>query len=477
MLAKKLQLCGSRWSTCYASLVVVICVLTAACSQRRPIRILVEHWESASLQIYSAYPDGSHRTQLAEFPVGSFYWVSPDGKRLAVFVRADLDDPELAPALTLIDMSTGTVAEQIESVGHTQSEGNLAFHENLAWSPDGTMFAFLKDSAGKHGTDVSIYDLGNHRITDLTSDDSVERAPAWSPDGQWIAFATLEVCGQSSWSCSPEEANWKIMIMKPDGSDRQVVADFGVNELYVEEDVRAEFIGQLCNLLWSPDSKYIAFENDCRDFDPPIYKEVFVASVDGARLLQLTSLSDPLLAETLMSYSIQWSSSGDRLFIGYSKMPYGPPSPTQMPKEGIIVVSMKDLTSFDVDSLPGMSGSTARWSLDGDFLTWSQLNSQGPRTVMVNRLEANRIVTSGVSTQLPDSACSAFFTGPIFPIQWSPDGTYLAYTLATQQGIYDDCKIGNSRGIAVVTIPDGRVVDVAQALGGDNRLIGWFPAN
>ena len=61
-----------------------------------------------------------------------------------------------------------------------------------------------------------------------------ERAPAWSPDGKWIAY------------CSDETGEYEIYLRDPEGKNEEVQITKG-------------FKGWPWRLLWSPDSKKIAF--------------------------------------------------------------------------------------------------------------------------------------------------------------------------------------------------------------------------
>lgn len=57
-----------------------------------------------------------------------------------------------------------------------------------AWSPDGTRLAFASERAGT--ADLYLYDLATDGLTRLTWDDEAdERQPAFSPDGQFVAYA------------------------------------------------------------------------------------------------------------------------------------------------------------------------------------------------------------------------------------------------------------------------------------------------
>jgi TolB protein len=96
------------------------------------------------------------------------------------------------------------------------------------WSPDGTRlvhrryFPYWPDSSSRD--DIYVVDSTGHAEQRLTQDGGVNAEPAWSPDGQWIA-----------WSKSGT-----IWLMKSDGTE-----------------ARALIYGD--GPSWSPDSRRIAF--------------------------------------------------------------------------------------------------------------------------------------------------------------------------------------------------------------------------
>ena len=55
-----------------------------------------------------------------------------------------------------------------------------------AWSPDGQLIAFASDRDGN--MDIFTTDAGGTNLRNLTKSPSDENFPAWSLDGQWIAF-------------------------------------------------------------------------------------------------------------------------------------------------------------------------------------------------------------------------------------------------------------------------------------------------
>jgi Tol biopolymer transport system component len=170
----------------------------------------------ASSDIYVMNADGSNRVQLTQDPSPEFEpaW-SPDGTKIA-FVRAVSSDFSVLYVME----SDGRLPRPLVSVPFTAEEP--------AWSPDSAHVVFVGHphppvqtrperpgsgppppppppppvpgeiySANADGTNVV-------RLTDNTFDD---RAPAWSPDGQRIAFA------------STRDGNYELYSMRFDGSD------------------------------------------------------------------------------------------------------------------------------------------------------------------------------------------------------------------------------------------------------------------
>lgn len=85
------------------------------------------------------------------------------------------------PVLTIVNADNGNREREIrlEKVDEVL---------NPAWSPDGNRIAFSGLIGGFN--DLFVYDLAESRLTRLTSDAFAELDPAWSPDGRQIAFST-----------------------------------------------------------------------------------------------------------------------------------------------------------------------------------------------------------------------------------------------------------------------------------------------
>lgn len=101
---------------------------------------------------------------------------SPDGEYFAASVFAEGDNH-----IAIIDVSNGEIEEEIGF----EKVGALA---NPAWSPDGEKIAFSGSDGGY--SDLYIYNLETDSLLNITQDPYSDMQPTWSPDGSKIAFVT-----------------------------------------------------------------------------------------------------------------------------------------------------------------------------------------------------------------------------------------------------------------------------------------------
>lgn len=100
---------------------------------------------------------------------------SPDNRTLAFVTFAKGDNH-----LSFVDVET----RRVEHVSVPGLESIM----NVAWSPDGRTIAISGQSTGV--SDLFLYDVESKQVRRLTSDKYAELQPAWSPDGTMLAFVT-----------------------------------------------------------------------------------------------------------------------------------------------------------------------------------------------------------------------------------------------------------------------------------------------
>jgi dipeptidyl aminopeptidase/acylaminoacyl peptidase len=240
------------------------------------------------IQIFTREADGTNPRAITDPPAGETYDVdpawSPDGSTIAfarsnargisVFVvdadgrnQRELTDPSLSaqepewsPDGSMIAFSTGCDGIMVMRANGTgvrsvvPSDGNDC-PVSPTWSADGTSLVFQNDGelfvVGVDGTD----------LRNLTKTfEAYEANPAWSPDGDRIAFVRAVDGDGSS----------EIWTMSPTGADLTLVAGGELSPLF--------------SAVWSPDGQYLLIEHD---------EAVFRARPDGSDFRRLFAGFEP----------------------------------------------------------------------------------------------------------------------------------------------------------------------------------------
>jgi Tol biopolymer transport system component/DNA-binding winged helix-turn-helix (wHTH) protein len=133
-----------------------------------------------------------------------------------------------------------------------------------AFSPEGNQVAFVWDGdAGNE--DIYVQLIGAGAPLRLTTNPNPDRNPAWSPDGRYIAFVRV----------SPMESG-VFIVPALGGAERRIAG--------VRWENHWDLYG--AGLSWSPDAKFIAISDKAAAEDSG---GVFVLAIDGSRSRQLTS--------------------------------------------------------------------------------------------------------------------------------------------------------------------------------------------
>jgi TolB protein len=263
---------GSRWGS---GGLLLLAALASSCGANIPVPIEVEPFEIISSHWAPAWaPDGSRIAYLRyQRPSALGIWIvdtagvathqiltgswgyldwSPDGTRLAISsgsgiysVKPTGDSlwaiatsgyaPRWSPTGAELAYQT-TDTTGIGSIWLVSRDGSglrplaptgTESWSEPDWSPDGTRLVHVRRLSASGQSDVFVMDTTGHAEQRLTTDLSEDHAPAWSPDGQWIAWSSGAFPGE-------------VWIMKPDGTEARRLTSGGEPS-------------------WSPDSRRIVF--------------------------------------------------------------------------------------------------------------------------------------------------------------------------------------------------------------------------
>jgi len=468
---KKLQFITYR----LLAFMTIILALSSCSSpnETAPAVLLIENrlaTPKAMYEIYS-YSVGEQENnleKLIEFSRKNVYWLSPDGQHIALLTPWEADGlAHPQHSLTIIDLFKGTPIDQIADAGRYDSERDWAFvsDESIVWSPTGDKFIFERNSASGQGVDLWVYDLKNTSTNALTMDEATNWNPAWSPDGEKIAFTSRKPCGKAIGECTPEEEYWDIVVIDGEGTGEPTVFDFRDTDFFVDDPY---IVKSLCNLQWSPDGDRIAFENRCSGQGEAAPHDVFILDLKSGQINSVTNFVKSPDSSSIFDYGywFTWSQTGDELYIGYSK--HDILNNSFSLAGGFSIVDTKTLESINTAEIYGLL--TRRgWSSDtNSFIGFTKRiengkYASGPTLLgQLNELADLTLLTN--SSKLPYGSCDE----P--KAYWSPDDFFIAYAMGDQFG---DCTQEESgREIGVVSVDNGTFISIP--LKGDIRPIGWL---
>jgi len=164
-----------------------------------------------SWDIYIINIDGSGLINLTNHPSLDFApaW-SPDGEHLAFHSMRD-GSPEI-------------YLQNVTNFAITRLTDTAASNQYPIWSPDGSRLLFISETGlgtvdSPKNKDIFVVQKDGSGIVNLTNHPATDQNPAWSPDGNKIAFSTNR------------DGNFEIYVMSADGSRLlRLTTDNAVND-------------------------------------------------------------------------------------------------------------------------------------------------------------------------------------------------------------------------------------------------------
>ncbi|MGB7062516.1 MAG: hypothetical protein WBF13_09235, partial [Candidatus Zixiibacteriota bacterium] len=188
---------------------------------------------------------GEERELYVQLRLFNSHYYSTDGR----FVIVQGVDNDGQNGLFQIDVETGLATILVKCAAGTRIRW-------ATWSPDGDKLFYKYMVTSEEPTRLMQYDLETRQEQELFRENSWPTCPALSPDGQWLAFQTLD----------QEKMNRSLNVMPADSGElREIVG--------LEGD---EYIS---SIAWMPDGKSILYVKST--LDDPKQRELWQVSTEG----------------------------------------------------------------------------------------------------------------------------------------------------------------------------------------------------
>jgi dipeptidyl aminopeptidase/acylaminoacyl peptidase len=260
-------------------------------------------------------------------------------------------------------------------------------------SPDGKSIIYLLTTSdlprAKRTGHIWMMGVDGRNARQLTTGDTGEYSPAFSPDGKWISYI------------SAKDGSAQLCVMPSTGGEAKKVTSISTN---------------VSDPIWSPDSKWVVFSTD-------VYHECGGDDACNKKIAD-TWTKGPLKAHTaealLYRHWTDWK-DGTRTHIFLANAATG---------------EARDLTPGDFDSPPFQLGGPLQYdfSPDGKELVFVSNHDRQLASSTNNDLWLISLADSKAQPRNITAPNRAYDGSP----KYSPDGKYIAYRMQKQPGYESD---------------------------------------
>ena len=223
--------------------------------------------------IWVISPDGSGLTRLTNDPWHSVApAISPDGTKIAfTSQRTDPDRDPPGPGPPDIYVMNADGSSVVNLTGNVvKSIGIKAANVAPAWSPDGSKIAFASDRDSDVNVDIFVMNADGTKPVNLTNNPFHDNLPTWSADGTKIAFE----------SSRDFDSSIEIYAMNADGT-----APTRLTTRLASPGTNSGGSGQPA---FSPNGTKIAFVTRVSAAFPGSTNEIWVMNADGSNPVSLS---------------------------------------------------------------------------------------------------------------------------------------------------------------------------------------------